>query len=323
VSTRPLKRPSLVVLPTFEIAMVIAIILMFLIFSINEPQVMTIRNLSNVFTQASYLVIFACAQAIVILVRGFDLSLGTTVSMVSLTTALAMSAGFGQPIAIGILAGLLTGLIIGVFNGFCVAVLEINPFVVTLGTLNILLAVASTITGGFPVVNLPDMLTSALSEGRVLGMPVPILMMILVLVALHLMLKFTVFGRSLYLVGSNPRAARAAGINIRKILLGAYILCSVLIAFGAILMTARTGSGEPNLGGQLTLQTIAAAVIGGMSLRGGEGSIAAPFLGAIFVTILGNGMNLVRIDGFFQEIALGCLIIAALMFDRLRHRRTI
>ncbi|MCY4290701.1 MAG: ABC transporter permease [Roseovarius sp.] len=321
MSSSAAKKPSLAGLPVFEIAMAISIALMFLIFSIIEPQIMSVRNLSNVFTQASYLVIFACAQSIVILVRGFDLSLGTTVSAISLTTALAMSAGFGLPVTVGILAGLLTGLVIGAFNGFCVAVLEINPFVVTLGTLNILLAISSTITGGFPITDIPDRLTAVLSEGRVLAIPVPILLMICTLVALHLMLKFTVFGRSLYHVGSNPKAARAAGINVRKILLGAYILCSVLIAFGAILMTARTGSGEPNLGGQLTLQTIAAAVIGGMNLRGGEGSIAAPFLGAIFVTILGNGMNLVRIDGFFQEIALGCLIIASLLFDRLRHRR--
>ena len=308
-------------LPVFETAMGASIIALLLIFNLFEPRILSTANLSNVFTQASYLIIFSCAQAVVILVRGFDLSLGTTVSVVSLTSALAMTAGFGFPIVLGIAAGWLTGCLIGLFNGFCVSVLEINPFIVTLGTLNILLAVASTVTGGFPVTDLPDQLTALLSEGDVFGLPVPIFLMLLTVLALNWMLRATVFGRTLYLVGANPKAAHAAGVNVRKTLFGAYVLCSVLIAFGAILMMARTGSGEPNLGSQLTLQTIAAAVIGGMSLRGGEGNVAAPVLGALFVTILGNGMNLTRVDGYIQEIALGSLIIASLLFDRLRHRR--
>lgn len=305
----------------FELAMVAAIVAMVTVFALLAPQFMSRGNIANVLTQSSYLVLLACAQAVVILVRGFDLSLGGTVSLVSLTSALAMTSVGGLSIPAGIAAGLLTGLAVGLFNGFCVAWLTINPFIVTLATMNILLAIASTITGGFPVTGLPRDFSRMLSTAAPFGVPVPVLVTALVVVGLHLMLRRTRFGRSMFLVGSNPSAAFVAGVSPRRTLLSSYVLCSVLVALGAILMTARTGSGEPNLGGALTLQTIAAAVIGGMSLRGGEGSIAAPVLGGLFVTILSNGMNLTRVDGFLQDVTLGVLIVAVLLLDRLRHRR--
>ncbi|BBO79910.1 hypothetical protein DSCO28_04760 [Desulfosarcina ovata subsp. sediminis] len=221
----------------------------------------------------------------------------------------------------GIAAGLLAGSIIGFFNGYCVAILEINPFIVTLGTYNILLAVSSTVTGGFPVTGLPTIFPKLFSEISIIGIPIAVIIAVLIIVTLEYLLLNTVFGRNLYLIGSNPRAAHIAGISYKFNSIVAYILCSFLIAIGAILLTARTGSGEPNLGSQLTLQTIAAAVIGGMSLRGGEGSMMAPVLGALFVTVLSNGMNLTRIDGYMQEISLGVLIISILGFDRFRNRR--
>ena len=306
----------------FELAMLGTILVMIAVFTFAEPKFLSAVNISNLLTQSSYLILLASAQAVVILVRGFDLSLGGTVSLVSLTTALAMTSTGALPIPVGIAAGLLTGLVVGLFNGFCVAWLSINPFIVTLATMNILLALSSTITGGFPVTSLPTDFSRMLSSAMIFGVPVPVVITLLIVVALHLMLRRTRFGRSMFLVGSNPTAAYVAGISSRRILLWSYGLCSALVALGAILMTARTGSGEPNLGGALTLQTIAAAVIGGMSLRGGEGSVAAPVLGGFFVTILSNGMNLARIDGYLQDVALGTLIIAVLLLDRLRHRRT-
>lgn len=318
----PIARSGRIRSQMFELAMVAFILLMIVVFAALEPQFISLANISNVLTQSSYLVLLACAQAVVILVRGFDLSLGGTVSLVSLTSALAMTATGTLPIPAGILVGLFTGLCVGIFNGLCVAWLKINPFIVTLATMNILLAISSTITGGFPVTGLPDAFSDVFSTATPLGVPVPVLIAALLVLVLHVMLKRTRFGRSMFLVGSNPEAAYVAGISSRRVLLWSYALCSVLIAIGAILMTARTGSGEPNLGGALTLQTIAAAVIGGMSLRGGEGSMAAPVLGGLFVTILSNGMNLIRVDGFLQDVTLGILIVAVLVLDRLRHRRT-
>jgi ribose transport system permease protein len=129
------------------------------------------------------------------------------------------------------------------------------------------------------------------------------------------------FGRSLYLIGNNPRAAHLAGLPSKRFLAYAYIACALLAAFGALMLTARTGSGEPNLGGSLMLESIAAAVIGGVSLQGGVGGIGAVVLGALFVTMLSNSMDLLEVGGYVQQILLGCVIIVAIFLDRLRATR--
>jgi ribose transport system permease protein len=301
--------------------MPIATALMFGVFSVFQPKIFAIANVVNVFNQSSYLALFAAAQSVVILTRGFDLSLGTAVSTVSVVTALVMTRmGNGDlAIPLGCAAGLGAAVLVGLFNGLTITVLNINPFVVTLATFNILLTVSSTISGGFPVSGLPQEFSAILGSGSISGFPIVIILTVAILIGLQVVLDATAFGRSLYIIGSNPKAARAAGIPVRFHLVGAYVMCSVLIGIGAVLLTARTGSGEPNLGGTLALQTISAAVVGGMSLRGGEGSMLAPVSGALFVTVLSNGMNLLQVNGYLQEVFLGVLVVAALCLDRLRR----
>jgi ribose transport system permease protein len=296
-----------------------------LAFGLAEPNILAWNNIWNILIQASYMALFVAAQSIVILCRGFDLSLGTAVSLISVVAAMAMvdQAGAGdlQAIAAGFAAALAAGAAIGAVNGFFVAFVGINPFVVTLGTFNILLALASTVSGGFPVTRLPKAFSATFNGPGPLDIPLIVWIAGLTLLILHLTLRRTVFGRALYQIGANPRAAAIAGMRVRLHLFAAYLLCAQLIALGALMMTARTGSGEPNLGGNLALETIAAAVIGGMSLRGGEGGMLAPIVGALFVTVLSNGMNLMRVDGYLQGIALGVIIILGLYVDRQRRRQ--
>jgi len=306
-----------------------ALVLMVLGFTIVEPRVLSADNLVNISIQASYLAIFATAQMVVILTRGFDLSLGTTVSAVSVTSALVMTgmAGadgetVGSAIFLGILMGLAVGVGVGLFNGFAVAWLRVNPFVATLGSLNIALGIATMASDGRPVFNVPDQFSTLVYSGTVAGIQVPVVLAAVVLVVIYFLLNYTVFGRGLYIIGANPRAAAVAGIPSRRYLLLAYVLCSVIAVVGALMLTGRTGSGEPNLGGNLTLESIAAAVIGGASLRGGLGGVQSCILGALFITALSNGMNLTRVDGYVQMIVLGCVIIFAIFLDRLRTSRT-
>jgi len=290
-----------------------------------EPRVFSVRNVINVLNQSSYLVVFASAQMMVILTRGFDLSLGTTVSAVSVASALVMTglAAAGAPDGIGVTAGLIAGLgfgaLVGLFNGFFVSWLEINPFVVTLGSLNVCLGLATTMSGGRPVFNVPDAFSTVLYNGSTIpGISMPLIIAVVVCAGLYFLLNHTIFGRSLYLIGNNPRAAYVAGLPSKRFLGMAYLLCSVLSAFGALMLTARTGSGEPNLGGSLMLESIAAAVIGGVSLQGGVGGIGAVIMGALFVTMLSNSMDLLEVGGYVQQILLGCVIILAIFLDRLR-----
>ena len=294
-----------------------------------EPRVLSLRNVVNVLNQSSYLFVFACAQMVIILTRGFDLSLGAAVSTVSVASALAMTglAKTGSPdavvVAAGLAAGLGVGALVGLFNGAFVSGLAINPFIVTLGSLNICLGLSTTISGGSPVFNVPDVFSRLFYNGVLIpGVSIPITTAIVIAVALYFLLNHTTFGRSLYIIGNNPRAARVAGLPSRRFLFMAYRVCSLLAAFGGLMLTARTGSGEPNLGGSLMLESIAAAVIGGVSLQGGVGGVGAVVFGALFVTMLSNSMDLLEVGGYIQQILLGCVIILAIFLDRLRRTRT-
>lgn len=301
----------------------LAIVGLLIIFSLAEPRILSLGNLRNVAVQASYLAIFAMAQTVVILTRGFDLSLGFTVSLVSVTASLTMVAmgGGSESIIYGIAVGIALAAGIGLANGLLIAGIGINPLVTTLGMANVVMAFASTISGGFPVTGLPSALNAWLSQASFLAIPAPIWFAALVFLILTFTLRATRFGRYLYIIGANPLAAVAAGIRTRPVLVMAYVLCAVLTALGAILLTARTGSGEPTLGGNLTLEAIAAAVVGGVHLSGGEGGVGAAVLGALFITVLSNGMNLVQIDGYLQQICLGVIIIISLIVSRDTSRR--
>ncbi len=307
----------------------VLIVVMEFSLSLLEPRVLSAGNLRNILIQSSYLIVFASAQMVVILTRGFDLSLGASVSAISVASALATTglADQGWPswivVVAGLAAGLGFGLLVGLFNGAFVAFLSISPFVVTLGSLNICLGLATTISGGRPVFNVPDPFSALLYNGKLIPfVPVPVLLAVAVCLFLYVLLEHTVFGRALYLIGNNPRAAQLAGLPSKRYLMLAYILCALLAAFGSLMLTARTGSGEPNLGGSLMLESIAAAVIGGVSLQGGVGGVVPVILGSVFITMMSNAMNLLRVDGYIQQILLGVIIIAAIFLDRIRTTRS-
>lgn len=310
----------------WQAALPIALVVLLLAFAAVDGRVLSPANLLNIAQQTSYLALFAMAQTVVILTRGFDLALGPTVSMVSVAAALAMATSGGAygPVTVlllGLAAGFALGAACGLFNGVVIAFLGVNPFVATLGSYNIAIGIATTLSGGRPVQGVPELFSHLLYGGSVLGIPAAILIALVVGVGLHLVLTRTVYGRSLYIIGTNPRAAAVAGLPVKRLLVVTYVLCSALAALGALMMTARTGSGEPNLGGSLSMQAIAAAVVGGTSLAGGRGGVGTAVIGALFVTILSNGMNLTRIDGYVQMVVLGAIVIAGVVLDRVRLER--
>lgn len=298
-------------------------ILLLLGFAYVEPKVLSIGNLVNVVQQTAFLFILTVAQMLVLLTRGLDLSLGPCVSMVSVGSTLVMSsvlasdpAAGTQAALLGILAGVAIGCAVGAFNGIVIAYLRVNPFIATIGSMSICLGIATSISSGKPVFGIPEEFTLALYSTSVAGFPIAVMHAVLVALLIAFILHRTVLGRTLYLLGSNQRAVMVAGLPHRRYLALAYFLCSVVAAIGALLLTARTGSGEPNLGGTLSLQTIAAAVIGGVSLAGGKGGIRAVVVGSLFITVLANGMNMVRVDSYIQMLMIGAVLIAAVALDR-------
>jgi len=171
------------------------------------------------------------------------------------------------------------------------------------------------------VFDLPEAFSEALYSGQVLGLSAPVWIALVLCLVLQLMLSRTVFGRSLYLIGSNPRAAEVAGVPVARYVFITYVLASLVVAIGAMMLTGRTSSGEPNLGGSLLLPSIAAAVVGGISLQGGTGGVGNAVMGALFISVLSNGMNLIEVDGYLQDVILGLVILVALYLDRFRKYR--
>ena len=301
------------------------LVIALVIFTLMSDNFLTGRNLMNVARQSTYLAMVAMGQMLALLTGGFDLSVGTILAVTSVVGALAMSTlNAAYPdmvwlaIAGGMLAGLLAGLSIGVVNGLGVAVFSVSPFMMTLGLASIGFGIALYLTGGVPVYGMPEAYGSIFGFGGFFGIPTPIYVTAILIVAMYVLLNWTRFGRYLYSVGGNLKASRLSGIHTRRILLLAYVLCGALATVSGLMLTARLETGEANIGASMPLESIAACVIGGVSLRGGVGRLSGVVLGAIFIGLVQNGMNLARIDSYLQTVVIGVLLILAVVADQLR-----
>jgi ribose transport system permease protein len=296
------------------------LVILFLIFSLAEGRFMTLSNMMNVSRQATYLSVVTAAQMLTILCAGFDLSVGSSVALTSIVSSMIMvsipSPAVGMIAGIG--AGILSATLIGLVNGVTIAVFRVSPFIVTLGMMSVAHGLALLLSGGVPIFNLPDPLNQVLGVGRVLGLPVPLIVAGAVVVVIHILLNHNRIGRYFYALGGNREAARLSGIAVRKYTCLAYVLGGALTGIAGIMLTARVASGEPNLGAELPLESIAAAVIGGVSLRGGEGNVLGAIFGAVLIVLIRNGMDLMNISSYLQMCVMGGLLIFAVVMDQLR-----
>jgi ribose transport system permease protein len=264
---------------------------------------------------------------LVLITGGFDLSVGTAIAMTSVVSALAMVAlaplmpdMIWLVILLGAGAGLGAALLIGCMNGLGIAQFDVSPFIMTLGVQSVGAGIALFLTGGVPVAGLPYDFGNFFGFGRVLGVPVPVMIASLAIVAIWLVMNRTKLGSHIYAVGGNVRAANLSGVNTKRVLFLAYVLCALLASLAGLLLTARVESGESNLGGTIALESIAACVIGGVSLRGGLGRVENVVLGAFFIVLLKNGMNIAQIGSYMQMVLLGSLLVLAVILDQFRYR---
>lgn len=297
--------------------------------SVFEPRFLGAYNLFNVARTASFLAIVAVGQMLVLVVGGFDLSVGAVIALASTVTAktmaflaAAMPETASLAIAGGVLAGLGCGLGFGLINGLLVAFLRISPFMVTLGTLSIASGLALLLTNGIPVYGMPETFVKDFGRALWLGLPTTLYVALALIFAVYLIQNFTVLGRHIHAVGGNLQAALVSGVRTRANLVTAYTLCGCLAAVTGVLLTARVGSGQATLGGNvMMLQSIAAAVIAGVSLRGGVGRVELVALGALFLSIIGNAMNLMQVDSKIQTIVLGVIIVLAVAIEEANRRK--
>ena len=297
----------------------IALFAEIILFSILSPYFFTSDNILNVSLQASITAIIAVGMTFVILTSGIDLSVGALVAFtgVATTSFLKFNMQFAVLLPLAMIVGVVIGISSGAIAGTFITRFNITPFIVTLALMTIWRGASYMYTDGRPVWGLPEQF-SFLGSGRVFAIPVPTIVMVAVYALAYVILNRTRFGRYVYAVGGNREAARLAGINTNLVLMSVYMICGALASLSGILLSSRMNSGQPNAGLMYELDVIAAVVVGGTSLFGGRGSIVGTFIGAMLIGILRNGLNLLNVNSYVQQVIVGVVILLAVLMDRRR-----
>ena len=289
-----------------------------LIISLITPQFLTLSNLTIIVTQVSINALLAFGVTFVIITGGIDLSLGSIVAVTGVTSAM-LAHPDSYPVLIPIVMGLLAGLLMGAFNGFIITKSKIAPFIVTLGTMTIGRGLALILSDGRPVSNLSDSF-NYLGSGTVFGIPSLILIFILVFALCSIILSKTILGRYIYAIGGNEQAARASGINIDRVKLSVYSISGLLAGLAGILLASRITTGQPNAGAGFELDAIAAVVIGGTSTAGGRGTMTGTLIGVLLIGVINNGLDLLNVTSYYQQVVMGIIIIGAVIVDSLNQK---
>jgi ribose transport system permease protein len=276
-------------------------------------------NLTNILVQSSIMAVIAMGMTFVIVGGGFDLSVGSTVALAGCIAAMVM-VKFG--LVLGLLAGVAAGAAVGLVNGVVIAKLGVNPFITTLGTMVLVRGIVFLITGGSPVGDegLPAEFVAFGSE-RLLGVHFLVWVPAVLLVLLSFVLHMTPYGRRVYATGGGREAAYLSGVPVDRVIASTYVWCGALAGVAGIMLAARLQSGQPTAGEFYELTAIAAVVLGGAALHGGEGTLYKSVIGVFIMIVLGNSLNLLNVDSYWQRVAVGAVIIAAAAADRLRSRR--
>ncbi len=293
--------------------MVVAFILLMGVLSFLSDSFLTLTNLLNVARQVSINAVLAAGMTFVILTGGIDLSVGSVLAIAGAIMAGVLSTG--RPLLAGIAGGLAVGGVLGLINGLVITRGKVQPFIATLAMLTIGRGLTLVYTDGRPITGLPDTFVW-LGAGEVLRLPVPVLIMAAVFLASFVILTQTVPGRYVYAIGGNEEAARLSGVNVTLYKTLVYVVSGVLSAASAVILTARLNSAQPTAGSGYELDAIAAVVLGGTTLAGGEGSIGGTLLGAVIIGVINNGLNLLNVSSFYQLVVKGIVILLAVLLDR-------
>jgi inositol transport system permease protein len=306
---------------------VLILLAMFIAFSLLSEGFFTPRNIFNIIRQISFMGLIAIGVTMVIITGGIDLSSGSVLALVAvIATSLAQlpeSAtlkyeGLSVPIIVPVIVGLAVGALCGAINGSLIARFGIPAFIATLGMM--------TVARGFALIysNKPlSQLTpeyNFIGQGAIMGVPFPVIILLVVAVATHIMLNNTPFGRYIYALGGNEQAARISGVNINRVKIGVYTLAGLLSGLAGLVVSSRVGSGQPGQGVGIELDAIAAAVIGGTSLSGGIGTIWGTIVGALIIGVLDNGLILLNVDQYWITIVKGTIIVVAVIIDQRKNR---
>jgi ribose transport system permease protein len=302
-----------------QVAAAAALIVVVIALSIASPYFLTTNNLFNVGVQIAVIAIIAVGQTMVILTAGIDLSVGSVAGLAGVVGTMAMSS-WGMPIVLGIVIAVLVGALAGAANGLLITQMKLPPFIATLGMMGVARGLTFIVSGSVAIYGLSAAFRNV-GEGQIGPIPLPVLYLVVIAVLGHLTLSRTRLGRYAYAIGSNEDAARLSGISTTRVLIAVYVICAALAGFGGMIAASRVHSGQPNYGIGLELDVIAACVIGGASLFGGQGTIGGTIIGALLMGVIRNGAVLLNITQYYQMVVIGVIIWLAVWWDQLRRSR--
>jgi ribose transport system permease protein/putative xylitol transport system permease protein len=298
-------------------ALLLIFIVAVIVIAVTVPNFATWANIANVLQRNSIIGIVACGMLLMIVLGGFDLSVGSVGAMASVVAA-AMIVNVSAPL--GILVALALGLCAGLLNGFCISKVGINPFVATLGTQVLITGALFVATSAQPVYGVPEGFTM-LGLGRIGPVPIPTIVFAVVALVTWVILRFTTFGHYIYAVGGNKAAARLAGINVDRVTLATYGIGGLFAAVAGIVLLGQTGIGQPASATDWPLAAIAAVVVGGVPLSGGVGTVGGAVLGTLLLGVVANALNLLGISPYWQPAVTGAVILVAVGFDSYQRKR--
>jgi ribose/xylose/arabinose/galactoside ABC-type transport system permease subunit len=287
------------------------------VLTVLSDRFLTVSNAFNVIRQVSINAIISVGMTLVILTGGIDLSVGSIVAFCGSITAGLLASG--QPLLLAVPAGLIAGAGWGFVNGLLITKADIPPFIATLGTMTAARGFTLVYTGGMPISGMNEAF-QFIGGGYIGTIPVPIVIMVAVFILAYIMLRRTRFGRYIYAIGGNEEASRLSGIHTKKILASVYTLGGLLAGLSGIILASRLDSAQPTAGMGFELDAIAAVVLGGTSLSGGVGTVGGTLIGALVIGVLDNGLNLLDVSSFYQQVAKGAVILLAVFLDKKRKQ---
>ena len=301
-----------------ESGIVAALAMMMIVFSLIDPIYLSSNNIVDIVKQSTINGLLGIGITLAIITGGIDLSIGSTFAIVIVSVGKLLVSGVNPFLAFAV--GIILGFSLGLVNGILVAKVKLQPFIATLGTMSIYRGVAYIITGGWPVLDIPENFRQAL-DGDIFGViPSSVVLLFIVGIIIWIILKYTRFGNYIYALGSNEEATKLSGVNVDFNKMMAYAICGTGAALAGMVLLARLGTGEPTAGQGYELNAIAAAAVGGTSLTGGKGTMLGTILGTILLSALRVGLIVVGVDSFWQYIATGIIIVIAACFEIIQNK---
>ena len=311
-----LKKFRNIIFQMNEIGLIIIVVLLGIVIYLINHDFLSAENIIGILRNSVFYFIIGCGLTFVLIAGELDISVGSIVGFSGLIAAILLQKGI--PVVFSIIIGIFCGLLIGYINSFIIGRLKVPPLIATLGTLYIFRGLINVITKGKTISNLPESF-KAIAQGKLFNIPYLIFYAVIIGIISHLVLNYTKYGYNVRSVGGNKEAARVVGINVRLIQISVYLISGFICALSGILMTSRLSVGSPNVGNGLELYIVSLVIIGGTSLFGGIGSILGTLFGAIFMGTVQNGMLMVHIDPFWQNVVIGTIMILAVAIDQYRR----